>query len=89
MGGIKLHAPIDVLIKGNRIHDAGRAIWPDWMTQGTRITQNLCYNNGGDDMFLEVNHGPCVIDNNIFGIFLKLLLDKTPLYPKISAILPS
>ena len=56
MAGIKFHAPIDVLIKGNRIHDAGRAIWPDWMTQGTRITQN----------FLEVNHGPCVIDNNIF-----------------------
>jgi alpha-N-arabinofuranosidase len=66
MAGIKFHAPIDVLIQGNRIHDAGRAIWLDWMTQGTRVTQNLCYHNGGDDMFLEVNHGPCVIDNNIF-----------------------
>jgi hypothetical protein len=66
MAGMKFHAPIDVLIKGNRIHNTGRAIWLDWMTQGTRVTQNLCYNNGGDDMFLEVNHGPCVIDNNIF-----------------------
>ena len=66
MAGMKFHAPIDVLIKGNRIHNAGRAIWLDWMTQGTRVTQNLCYNNGGDDMFLEVNHGPCVLDNNVF-----------------------
>jgi len=66
MAGIKFHAPIDMLIEGNRIHDTGRAIWLDWMTQGTRVTGNLCYRNGGDDMFLEVNHGPCVIDNNLF-----------------------
>ncbi len=66
MAGIKFHAPIDMLIEGNRIHDAGRAIWLDWMTQGTRVTRNLCYRNAGDDCFLEVNHGPCVIDNNLF-----------------------
>lgn len=66
MAGMKFHAPIDMLIEGNRVHDAGRAIWLDWMTQGTRVTRNLCYRNGGDDMFLEVNHGPCMIDNNLF-----------------------
>ena len=66
MAGVKFHAPIDMLIEGNRVHDTGRAIWLDWMTQGTRVTRNLCYRNGGDDMFLEVNHGPCVIDNNLF-----------------------
>lgn len=66
MAGIKFHAPIDMLIEGNRVHDAGRALWLDWMTQGTRVTRNLFYKNGGDDCFLEVNHGPCVIDNNLF-----------------------
>lgn len=65
MAGIKFHAPIDMLIQGNRIHHTGRAIWLDWMTQGTRVTRNLCYLNG-DDAFLEVNHGPCMIDNNLF-----------------------
>ncbi|MEO0453593.1 MAG: right-handed parallel beta-helix repeat-containing protein [Verrucomicrobiota bacterium] len=66
MAGIKFHAPIDMLIKDNRINNSGRALWLDWMTQGTRVTGNLCYNNGGDDCFMEVNHGPCVIDNNLF-----------------------
>jgi hypothetical protein len=36
------------------------------MTQGTRVTQNLFYNNDAEDLFLEVNHGPFVVDNNIF-----------------------
>jgi len=65
MAGIKFHAPIDMLIKGNRIHDAFQGIWLDWMTQGTRVTRNLLYRNDLD-MFLEVNHGPFVIDNNLF-----------------------
>ena len=66
MAGIKFHAPIDMLIARNRIHDAHMGIWLDWMTQGTRVTQNLCYRNFEQDLFLEVNHGPFVIDNNIF-----------------------
>ena len=65
MAGIKLHAPIDVVIKNNRIHRAGRGIWLDWMTQGTRVTGNLLYDNTTDDLFVEVNHGPFVVDNNI------------------------
>ena len=66
MAGIKFHAPIDMLIKDNHIHDAFQGIWLDWMTQGTRVTGNLCYSNLSNDMFLEVNHGPFVIDNNLF-----------------------
>jgi len=66
MASIKFHAPIDMLIARNRIHDAPMGIWLDWMTQGTRVTQNLCYRNVEQDLFLEVNHGPFVIDNNIF-----------------------
>jgi len=66
IGGIKLHAPVDALIKRNRIHDTGRGLWLDWMTQGTRVTGNIFYNNDLEDLFLEVNHGPYLVDNNIF-----------------------
>ncbi len=66
LAGIKIHAAIDTVIKGNRIHRAGRGLWLDWMAQGTRVTGNLFYDNSLDDLFLEVNHGPCLVDNNIF-----------------------
>ncbi|MBT9190555.1 right-handed parallel beta-helix repeat-containing protein [Zobellia russellii] len=65
MAGIKFHAPIDMLIKGNRIHHTSRGIWLDWMTQGTRVTSNILYENGRQDLYIEVNHGPFVVDNNI------------------------
>ena len=65
IGGIKFHAPIDVTLRKNRIHDCGRGLWLDWMTQGTRVTGNLLYNNEMEDIFLEVNHGPFIVDNNI------------------------
>ena len=65
IAAIKFHAPIDCLIAGNRIHDSLRGIWLDWMTQGTRITRNLLYNNYRD-FFTEVNHGPYLVDNNLF-----------------------
>jgi hypothetical protein len=73
IAGIKFHAPIDSIIRNNRIHDSGRGMWMDWMTQGTRITANLCYNNSTDDFFSEVNHGPYLVDNNLFlsGVSLK------------------
>lgn len=66
LGGIKLHAPIDVTIKNNRIHDCERGIWLDWMTQGARVTANVLYRNREQDLFMEVNHGPFIVDNNIF-----------------------
>ncbi|MGC9329945.1 MAG: right-handed parallel beta-helix repeat-containing protein, partial [Candidatus Hinthialibacter sp.] len=66
MGGIKIHAAIDMVIQNNRIHNTGRGIWMDWMAQGTRITRNLCYDNTTDDLFVEVNHGPFLVDNNLF-----------------------
>lgn len=64
--GIKIHASIDMLIKNNRIVNTGKGIWMDWMSQGTRITANLCYNNILQDFYSEVNHGPYIVDNNIF-----------------------
>ncbi len=65
MAGIKLHAAIDVLIKGNRIHTTGRGLWLDWMAQGTRVTGNLFYDNSTDDILMEVDHGPYLVDNNL------------------------
>ncbi|MHC4444950.1 MAG: right-handed parallel beta-helix repeat-containing protein [Planctomycetota bacterium] len=66
MAGIKIHAAIDTLISNNYIHHTCRALWLDWMAQGTRVTANLCHDSVGEDLFVEVNHGPYVIDNNIF-----------------------
>ena len=66
IGGIKIHASVDMLIKNNRIHNTGRGLWMDWMAQGTHITGNLCYDNSSDDFLSEVNHGPYLVDNNIF-----------------------
>jgi hypothetical protein len=66
IAGIKIHAAIDTLIQHNRIHLAGRGLWMDWMAQGTRISGNLCYDNDLDDLFVEVDHGPFLVDNNLF-----------------------
>lgn len=65
MGGLKIHAAIDMLIKNNRFVNCGRGLWLDWMNQGARVTANLFYNNTTDDVFVEVNHGPYLFDNNM------------------------
>lgn len=78
ISGIKLHAAIDVIMRRNHIHHCTMGIWTDWEAQGTRITQNLLHDNqkpdfakpleGGimsQDIFVEVSHGPTLIDNNI------------------------
>ena len=65
MAGIKIHAAIDMLIEGNRIHNVSSGIWLDWMAQGTRVSKNLFYDNG-QDLLAEVNNGPYMVDNNIF-----------------------
>ena len=79
IAGIKMHAAIDVTFRRNYIHHCTMGIWCDWEAQGTRITQNLFHHNqrpafakqlvGGmmcQDLFVEVGHGPTLIDNNIF-----------------------
>jgi len=64
--GIKIHASIDVEICGNHIYRAFRGLWLDWMAQGTRVSGNLLHDNDLEDFFAEVNHGPFLVDNNIF-----------------------
>ena len=78
IAGIKMHAAIDVTMRRNHIHHCTMGIWCDWEAQGTRLSQNLLHDNqrpafakplkGGmmsQDIFVEVSHGPTLIDNNI------------------------
>lgn len=66
IAGIKLHAAIDVVIENNCIHDNFRGIWLDWQAQGARVSNNIFFNNdASEDLFVEVNHGPMIVDNNI------------------------
>ena len=67
VAGLKLLASNDVLIKNNhffRCRGHG-GVWMDWMAQGTRITGNLLHDNS-NDLYMEVDHGPFLIDNNLF-----------------------
>ncbi len=66
IAGIKLHAAIDVQIHHNRIHNCSLGLWLDWQTQGTRVSKNLFYDNSRD-LFVEVSHGPYVVDHNILA----------------------
>ena len=66
IGGIKLHAAIDVEIMNNRIHDCTLGTWLDWQAQGAHISGNLYYHNDRD-LMIEVTHGPYMVDNNIFA----------------------
>ncbi len=76
--GIKLHAAIDVTIRRNHIHNCIMGVWLDWEAQGARVTQNLMHDNHrpagvsgapgamfSTDVFIEVGHGPTLIDNNL------------------------
>ncbi|WP_042212222.1 right-handed parallel beta-helix repeat-containing protein [Paenibacillus borealis] len=66
VGGIKLHASLDTQICGNIIYSCYRALWLDWQAQGTRISRNTFYDNLSEDLFVEVCHGPYMVDHNLF-----------------------
>lgn len=79
IAGIKFHAAIDVIIRRNHIHHSTMGIWLDWEAQGTRVSSNLFHHNNEpsddiplmfgammcQDLFIEVSHGPTLVDNNI------------------------
>jgi alpha-N-arabinofuranosidase len=65
MAGIKIHAAIDTEISRNRISRTCLGIWLDWMAQGTHVTSNLLHDND-TSLFMEVDHGPFLVDNNLF-----------------------
>lgn len=66
MAGIKFHAAIDTEIRDNHIYRTCRGLWLDWMAQGTRVTGNVFHDNQAEDLFVEVDHGPFLVDHNIF-----------------------
>lgn len=80
IGGIKMHGAIDVIYRRCHIHHCTRGLWLDWQAQGTRVTECFFHDNTlpndynlnkegavglGEDIFVEVSHGPTLIDNNI------------------------
>jgi alpha-L-arabinofuranosidase len=75
MAGIKFHGAIDTTIQGNHIYRTCLGTWLDWMAQGTHVTGNL-YHDNGCDLFVEVNHGPFLVDNNFFLSGNSLLVDS-------------
>ena len=72
IGGIKLHAAIDVEITSNVIHDNFRGIWLDWQARQL-VSKNLLFNHPLEDLFIEVSHGPLVVDNNLLLSEISLL----------------
>jgi hypothetical protein len=68
---IKFHESVDAVLRGNLIRGvyhqgyAAYGIWMDWANQGTRITGNIIYNTQAETIFLEMNHGPILVDNNV------------------------
>jgi len=68
---IKFHNSVDTVISGNLIRgvfhqqQGAFGIWIDFGNQGIRITRNVIYNTQAATVFLEMNHGPTVVDNNV------------------------
>ena len=68
---IKFHESVDTVIRGNLIRGVTRrstarsASGWTWANQGTRITGNIIYDTEAANVFLEMDHGPMLVDNNV------------------------
>ena len=68
---IKFHESVDTVIRGNLIRGVyyqqygAFGIWMDWANQGTRITGNIICDTQAANVFLEMNHGAILVDNNV------------------------
>lgn len=75
--GIKVHMATDLIIRNNiirRVSAKGNkeptnshfpGIWIDWSNQGIRISGNVIYDIVDYTIYVEANHGPLLIDNNV------------------------
>ncbi|MBW3089391.1 right-handed parallel beta-helix repeat-containing protein [Bifidobacterium miconisargentati] len=66
VAAIKMHAAVDTVVRGNRVHDSVLGMWLDWQAQGTVVDANVFYRNTRDVM-TEVTHGPITFTNNVFA----------------------
>ncbi|OQP63889.1 hypothetical protein A3860_23435 [Niastella vici] len=73
---IKFHGAVDVQIRNNHIYRSNFGIWLDWMAQGAQIKNNLMHDND-HDIFLEVDHGPMLVSNNILLSKTNLLMNSS------------
>lgn len=68
---IKFHLSVDTEIRRNLIRRVGHqshgafGIWIDFGNQGTRISRNIIYDTKTASVFLEMNHGAILVDNNV------------------------
>ncbi|MCU0917503.1 MAG: right-handed parallel beta-helix repeat-containing protein [Planctomycetes bacterium] len=68
---IKFHNSVDTVVSDNLIRGVYRqkegafGIWMDFGNQGTRITRNIIYRTEAATVFLEMDHGPTLVDNNV------------------------
>ena len=68
---VKFHNSVDTVISGNLIRgvyhqkEGAFGIWMDFGNQGTRITRNIIYDTEAATVFLEMDHGPTLVDNNV------------------------
>jgi alpha-N-arabinofuranosidase len=76
MAGIKFHGAVDVQILDNHIYRANMGVWLDWMAQGAQVKNNLMHDNSLD-IFLEVDHGPMLVSNNILLSSTSLLMNSS------------
>jgi hypothetical protein len=62
---------VDTVIRGNLIRgvyhqkQGAFGIWIDYANQSVRITGNIIYRTQTAPLFIEMNHGPMLVDNNI------------------------
>ncbi len=70
---IKFHQSVDTVISGNLIRgvyhqkQGAFGIWIDFGNQGIRITRNIIYDTQAATVFVEMNHGPILVDNNVLA----------------------
>ncbi len=51
-------------------------VWPYWMAQGVQVKNNLMHDNSLD-IFLEVDHGPMLVSNNVLLSKTSLLMNSS------------
>ena len=69
VAAIKFHNAVDLIIENNYIGNSNnvRALWIDFGNQNIRLSRNII----GVQMFIEMNHGPILIDNNVLeGVYI-------------------